>query len=476
MKAISAMVLSGCMAAGPACAERPSDFAYGLAIHAEAGEALYRLQLPRVVYLGVVRRDLGDLRVFNGAGEVVPHAFRPRAGIESREREPVALRFFPLYGDDPKQLEGLSLRVERRPSGTIVRVDEQARSAGPNRPLGFLVDASGLKEPVRALELDVKSPTAYSARVDIDASDDLSAWRTVAQEAPLLSLQHEGATLEQRRVEFAARTAKYFRISWAGMPRGAQLGGVRAERGDVRLDAARTWEVVPGRAIGNKPGEYAFDTRGLFPADRVRFVLPQPNTVAEVHLLSRARDDAQWRPVTHAVAYRLRRDGVDVANPEVAITQNADRYWLLRVDQRGGGLGAGEPQLSLGWLPHEIVWVARGEPPFTLAYGSRDAQPSGYAMEALVPGYNRDADLRAKAVSVEQNPAAAIKPVEAEGPTVLGGQRVLEERIDLKRWTLWGALLVGVAFLGWMAWRLAKQMGRSAEGKSRASEDFPAAR
>ena len=31
-----------------------------------------------MVYRGVVRADVSDLRVFNGAGEVVPHAFRPR--------------------------------------------------------------------------------------------------------------------------------------------------------------------------------------------------------------------------------------------------------------------------------------------------------------------------------------------------------------------------------------------------------------
>jgi len=57
---------------------------------------------------------------------------------------------------------------------------------------------------------------------------------------------------------------------------------------------------------------------------------------------------------------------------------------------------------------------------------------------------------------------------------VLGGQRVLEDRIDFKRWTLWGALVAGVAFLGWMAWRLAKQMERGVAGKSGASDDFPA--
>ncbi len=313
---------------------------------------------------------------------------------------------------------------------------------------------------MRALELEVKSKASYAAKVDIEASDDLSSWRTVASGAPLLSLQHAGANLEQKRVEFSSRKPKYFRITWSGMPQGAVLGALLAEPGDARVDASRQWETLSGSAVANKPGDYAFDSQGVFPVDRVRFELPQANTVAQVQLASRGRGDAPWRPVTRGIAYRLRRDATEGSSAELVIGENADRYWLLSVDQRGGGLGAGEPKLLLGWIPNDIVWVARGNPPFTLAYGSRDAKPSAYAIESLVPGYRRDADLDAKVASAE---AVPVKSAAADSPAVLGGQKVLEERIDVKRWTLWASLVAGVAFLGWMAWRLMKQMGGPAK-------------
>lgn len=460
---VFAAAMSSLPFAGAFCAESPSNFAYGAPIRADASESLYRLELSRTVYRGVVRRDLGDLRVFNGAGEVVPHAFRPRAGTETQKRDPVALRFFPLYGEEPKQLDGLSLRVERRPSGTIIKLDERAGAPGSKKLLAYLVDASELQVPVRALDLEIQGGDVYAANVSIESSDDLSAWRTVVARAPLVSLQHEGAKLEQRRIEFASQKPKYFRISWSGMPAPARLGALHAEPGDAQVDAARQWEPVPGRSLADKPGEYAFDTQGQFPADRMRFELPQPNTVVQLQLLSRARTDAPWQPIARAAAYRLRRDGVELSNPDISIGENADRYWLLRVDQKGGGLGAGEPKLMLGWLPHEIVWVARGNPPFTLAYGSREAKPSAYAIESIVPGYRRDADLGAKVAAIEQGSPASLKSVEVDAPTVLGGQRALEERIDSKRWTLWAALFAGVAFLGWMAWRLLRQMNAGAK-------------
>src|SRR6266571_191431 len=459
--AIVAAALFGLSAAGVFCAEKPSGFAYGNAIRADAKEALYRLELPRAVYRGTVLRDLGDLRVFNGAGEVVPHAFRPRATAEVQKREPVALPFFPLYGEDAKQLDGLSLRFERRPSGTIIKLDERSGTKASKKLLAYLVDATALREPVRALELEVKSNDAYAANASVEASDDLSSWSTLAARAPLLSLQYGGAKLEQRRIEFASRKSKYFRISWTGMPAGAELGALRTELGDARIDVARQWETVSGRPVADTTGDYAFDTQGVFPADRVRFELPQANTVVQVQLFSRVRNDTPWRPVSRGTAYRLRHDGAEVSNADLAIGENADRYWLLRVDQKGGGLGGGEPKLLLGWIPNEIVWVARGDPPFTLAYGSRDAKPSAYTIESLVPGYRRDADLDAKVASTEQIPAVSVKSVEADAPTVLGGQRALEERIDVKRWTLWAALVLGVAFLGWMAWRLLKQMDKA---------------
>jgi Protein of unknown function (DUF3999) len=458
---VLAALVSGLATAAAFAAEKPTDFAYGIALRADAEEALYRLELPRAVYLGVVRRDLGDLRVFNSAGEVVPHAFRPRAVTEMQKREPVTLPFFPIYGEGAKQLEGLSLRVERRPSGTIIRLDESNGTKTSRKLLAYLVDATALKDPVRALDLDVKSAAAYAANVNVEASDDLTSWHTLAAQAPLLSLRHAGAKLDQRRVEFSSRKPKYIRISWSGMPVGAELRALSAEPGEARVDAARQWEGVAGRSLRDKAGEYAFDTQGSFPADRVRFELPNVNTVVHLQLLSRTRGDAPWRPVSSGIAYRLRRDGIEVSSPVVAISENADRYWLLRADQRGGGLGSGEPKLLLGWVPNEMVWVARGSSPFTLAYGSRDAKPSAYAIESLVPGYRRDARLNARVASTEPSPAASVKSAEADAPAVLGGQRVLDERIDFKRWSLWAALVLGVAFLGWMAWRLLKQMDSS---------------
>ena len=51
----------------------PADFAYGLALEVDQDAPLYEVDLPQSIYEAVTQRNLGDIRVFNQQGEVVPH-------------------------------------------------------------------------------------------------------------------------------------------------------------------------------------------------------------------------------------------------------------------------------------------------------------------------------------------------------------------------------------------------------------------
>ena len=81
---MKALIILLALAQGAALAtERPDVFAYGIPIKAGAQSALYEVEIPLAVYRGVTRSDLGDLRVFNGAGETVPHALKPREALHA---------------------------------------------------------------------------------------------------------------------------------------------------------------------------------------------------------------------------------------------------------------------------------------------------------------------------------------------------------------------------------------------------------
>lgn len=452
------------VAALGARAEQPQDFARSAALGIDGKDALYEIVLPAAVYEGAARADLGDLRVFNGAGEVVPHAFRARVTETTEKQAPPAvnLALFPLHGDVAKGVEGSDFRFEKRGDRIVVQLrTREGEPVRERRLLGYVADASGIDRPIRALVFALPAGADnVVARLRVESSDDLAQWSFLG-EAQVVHLESGGQRLERLRAEFPPRKAKYLRLSSAGHGRSLELAGVTAEPSEstVTVEAARRWTQAPGVALApakDSAGGYEFDLGGQFPADRIRLALPQQNTVVQVELLSRAKPGDPWRPVTNGVAYRLNRQGEEVTSPDSAIRANTDRYWLLRVDQRGGGLGTGQPLLNVGWVPHRLVFAARGDAPFRLTFGNREAKPAAYAIETLVPGYKSDAELKLASATVGE----ATVPPAAAAPRSAEPFAWLTDRPDWKRWMLWGSLVVAVLVLGLMAFRLGRQMSK----------------
>lgn len=447
-------------------AEKPADFAYGLKIEASGSEALYDVSLPPAVYQGVTRRDLGDVRVFNAAGEVVPHAWRPRRTEKADAGATAVLTLFPLKAAAGASVDGLAISVRRSASGAVsVDVKSVGAPAAARQTVGYLIDLNAYDRALRAIELDWKATEGFSGKLRIDASDDLANWRTLVTGAPLVSLEVGGQRLQQKRVELPQQKAKYLRLAWVSEGAKSLLPELIAASGELAekfIEAPREWSKFSA-ARGDKTGEYVFDSKGQFPIDRLRLELPEPNTVVQVEVLARDKADQQWRSVARGVAYRLRQAGGEIASPDIQVGASSERWWMIRVDQRGGGLGGGTPVLNAGWAPHQLVFAARGASPFTLAYGNRGAQGAAQLgaipIESLIPGYREDAGAAVRAAKTGAQTIVNVQAASAQAQKELGGEARLQEQIDWKRWSLWGVLGLGVLVLGAMAWRLVKQLG-----------------
>lgn len=448
MKLIAALMLWAQVAVAHA-AERPQDFAYGIQIHADAQDALYEIELPAAVYRGVTRSDLGDIRVFNSQGEVVPYAFKPRDPADKEKPAAVRLPLFPLYGDIGRNVEDVNVRIDKRADGTIVNIISRGKDAGGRGKLrGYVLDASALKHPVQALLFDWKKISeGFAGKVRVEGSDDFLRWNRLADDAPLVGLEFEGHSLQQKRVELGPAKYKYLRVSWRENQPPLELLGIAAEPAANVVEPPRVWQTVMASSNSGKPGEYVYDLGGYFPFDRLRIDLPQVNTVVQMQIWARPKPSEDWRHVINAVAYRLRRDGEELASPEVTIVSRGERYWLLRVDQKGGGVGAGKPAIKIGWIPQQLVFAARGAGPFQLAYGNRRAKAASYSITSLIPGYKTDTEFKVKGASLGDQ-------------VTLAGAASLGEPIDYKKWSLWASLILGVLVLGWMAYRLSRQMAK----------------
>ena len=219
----------------------------------------------------------------------------------------------------------------------------------------------------------------------------------------------------------------------------------RVEPVPAAVEVSRTWLILADptvRKVGDH-AEYVFTLAGAMPADRLRVGLPQANSVVPVELFTRAHGDSPWRSLGRHSVYRLNEDGGERRNPDLPVRPAAEL--MLRADAGGGGFGTGVPTVAIGWVPHNLVFAARGTPPFTLAFGRYRAENAAFTIDGLVPGYgSEDKALLPIAAATLGEPAAA------------GGPQRLAAPVDARRWMLWGSLLTAVAVLGAMAWKLSR--------------------
>jgi hypothetical protein len=426
----------------------PEQFQWNQPVLVQSGEALYRFDLPETAYTGMLRSDLGDLRLFNGGGEPVPFAllrYQPPAIVDARA---IALPHFQLHGLGREGDERLELDVRRQSDGSLIALSlASGKPRQPPRLSGYVFDASGVKHPMAGLSLDWQVPAEGTvASVAVDASDDLQTWRCITSRAQLVDLSLGETRLRHKRIELHGLNAKYLRLRWAEGQEPIALMRVSAEIVEhTAPPEALHWSRTSVRA-GSQPGEYLFDSAGL-PVQALRFALPQPNTVAPLRLFRRDSEKQPWRELANTVAYRLSRKGREANSPDMSVARGRERYWRVLVNQRGGGIGSELPGVELGWVAQQAVFVARGSPPYTLAYGQRSVPPADFDIATLVPGYQPEQfnDLPlAQLGSATKNPKAAAE----------------SQDINWRTLGLWSLLILGVAMLAGMAWRLMRQMAK----------------
>ncbi len=430
---------STCLAAEP---PRLADFAYAADIRTEGEGALYRLDLPEAVYSGLTRADLGDLRIFNAAGNLVPQSLILSRDEQARATVRHGLPLFPLYVDGPRELLDIRLRMERRDQGQSIELERSGSvNIATERLSGYILDARGLDSPVDRFTLSW-ADRDFLLRLDLEAGDDLEHWRKVAEQVTLADLHHLGHHLKRERIGVKPVKARYFRIRFADPAKAVRLTGVQA-RTSRSTHITHYQELELEVKPGPEAGEYRFELSQAMTGERLRIRLPEVNTLAGATLESRRAQDQPWRERRRATLYRLRQHGVELEHEDLSLGRRQDRQWRLRVDQSSGGLGPGLPLLKLLWRPHELRFVARGEGPYTLAWGS--ARP----LPAQPPG----ADAMLRSTGIAPLPASVGSQVRR-----LSGDSVLRPQINWRQWLLWGVLVLGALLLVWMAMRLFRQM------------------
>ena len=193
-----------------------------------------------------MRADLGDVRVFNAAGEVVPHAFRPRVTTSRRAAAGGGWRSSRFTPTRRRASTASSCGSRNAGDRTVVNLRTPRRQArARDEARGLRRRRARPRHAVRAVALELPAERRPVVMTRDDRGERrFAALDTLASGAPRRQARAGGERLEQLRIEFPARKAKYLRLIVAGGAARARACRSRGRaRGDDRRSAA---PVEPG--------------------------------------------------------------------------------------------------------------------------------------------------------------------------------------------------------------------------------------
>jgi len=386
----------------------------------------------------VVRDDLGDLRVFNRESEQVPYALR-RPATRSAHSDWQDLPVFTLPIAEPASTAGTEVNIELGADGTVVAVHGgELEHSGRS---DYLIDLSQYDHDVADLELSwTETADNFISHFRVQASDDLNEWQTVTSSATLAALDTSGRQVFVNRIGLNDVATEYLKLQQLDGAHTITITSVTARTRQPQAPT-RNHKTLTASVVD---GGYEYDTGGTFALDRVAVEIARPSYLVEAQLYSKAHAKDKWQDRGRRTFYQVAVNGSSVASDPVKYVSPYHRFWRVELLSEE----TATPTLRVGWLPDELVFLRQGNPPFTLAYGQADISGRQWPINDLLSrlGTAEEFDLL---------PLATLRE-----PEVLGGSARLIAKpapIDWQTITLWIILVLGVAVIGALAYRVVRQ-------------------
>jgi hypothetical protein len=414
------------------------DFAGTIELSGNPG-SLLSFEIPEDVYRGLERPDMGDIRIYDSRGNPAPFFVRGAKGVITFPPE----KNVPVLVWNEQAGRFTSPGVEINVSGTAITINPSAEtrprtdtSGGPaggrtGGPAGnpadglYLADLSGLSgdPPPSKIVLDFEGDDFFNARLSIRKSDDLARWEDYGRTQTAAFYNNPGTD----RNEFDIPRARYLLLEFNGTTPPVASAAVRFD--PVEIPAAlRETSFAGTKSAGGKTVRY--HTEGRFPVRKLLFSLAEPDSI-RFTIKSRSGEEDAWSAAGESVVYRIEAPGeAPFVNGPVEAGGRGPWWEIEALDEQ---LFAEVPRMALLWEAREIVFLARGDGPWTLAYGGADYGPPESSLSGVRDG-------------MEIFPAALGRARYAKPET---GGRAGPER--WKQAALWGVLILAAAILSGLA-------------------------
>ncbi len=465
MKAPGSLVLCvfAALANGVPAQEAPAlaQFAWRATISMPPATSAAQLQIPAEAMAHFKTATRQDLRVFNADGQSVAMALISDAPVQPNTPTvsfgPYAA--LPLFesASDRQQRGAIQVQMDGAIGKGRVWVQIGEIGSGADQSLtntrqlpAVLFDTRHEKRTVASLTLNAEIAPNTLATFSLASSSDLANWTPVAVKGPLFRFDGIGAptnlTLELQQP--LSLEGHYLRLSWDGQA-GIRVRSASGNPAKARQEPTYVGLPLPDGAA-DAAGNLSWRTGFVAPMAALQLQTDRANTLIPVRVLGRHEPAQPWQHLNQAVVYRVGAAELENTNSSIAL-HNASVTWLRVEATHGMTLNGASLRASALFEPLRLVFVASGKPPFELAVG-RPNTNSGMVDAAVVRA--------AFAGPLENLPIAStgagqlfdLAPWYQRLARLSSGGEVNSKTV------LWLVLLLGVAILAGVAYKLSRQL------------------
>ncbi len=428
------------------------DFAFGNEIEMTRIGSVVEVPLTEEVYLATRTQSRADLAIFNSKWEVVPHLLvTPDSTVINTSIPPVELTLFPVFGTKMDDSRFSHIKVTTSNDGAIVEIDGGTSPVELSKKLitGYVIDASKIKERVEKLQISLDGLQDNSfVHLIIQGSQDLRTWSNIENNGVLAKFEINNEKLTKDEIFLKGVSYPYYGISWQSHAAEIKLGSVKAvfAMQSETQEEFLSWKTVGGvkDATVNEQIIYQYDLGGHYPISGLKVKFADQNSVAKVSIEAAMVESGPWSSVSSETFFTVLKEGSEFSKLQTKFIGRTNRYWRLILKSSVAGVGSQFPEVSFGWGKDLVRFLARGEGPFTLAYGS--------AKIHTIP--------QAELISAEW--AKEIGQGNLKSQVTLGGpaKLVIEAKSEypLRKIALWSILVLAVILLGSMVLQVRKQL------------------
>jgi len=453
-KLLSALTAMGIFSLAWAAPYSVEDFSHRATL-SDAKTSLRQIEIPQTLYEKMKRRDYGDLRVFSADGQIVPHQFKQSSQRVDSKRE-IPLVFYPFSKEQAANPSNIQVIINQKAGEQNLQINQQVAKSGKaskTNEYKYIIENQGQsgKKALKLCKLQLnweqnKASSIISFR--LESSDQLHNWHMLSRKLTVSKLDYNGSQLIHDTVNFSCTSQKYLRLTWLQSEQKTkltQIKGLYTQKGEQQIQ----WKSFGKPSYSKDENAWLFESNIISEVSKLEFIAPQDGLLYKGTLYSRNNEKGEWRYRRDVSQYRLNMGDTTLQSNPVSFSPTSDRYWKMTLKAEGQLSENQLPEIRAGWKPKRLYFLAQGNGPFVLAFGNSKVKSQ------------QNSSLTDLIDSIRQTGASI--DVVSTGKIVSSGKTfTAESETPWKLILLWLVLILGTALMGFMAFRLFKQMN---EGK-----------